>query len=503
MTGIVGRHLSTAVVLAALATACSAFLAAQHAPRDDITALHGFKVERIHTVRQVEEGSWVAITLDNDGRMIAADQFGGLYRFKLPALSGSRVGAVEKLDSLGIGGAHGLLFANDSLYVMVNQWAENKFGAGKPGLHRLRDTNGDGRFDDAQLLREMAGTGEHGPHDLILGPDGRTVYYVNGNNTALPVNLEKRIPVAWGEDLIAPRMWPPVGNGRGILAPAGYVGRTDSDGRTHELVAIGLRNAYRIAFDPNGELFTYDSDTENEIGMPWYLPARINHIVNGGDYGWRSGSGRWPPYYPDSLPAMLEVGPGSPSGLRFGTGARFPTKYQHALFAADWTYGTIYAVHVVPNGASFQTVKEEFLWGRPLPVTDLLINPRDGAMYFTVGGRRNDSALYRVTYVGNEDTAATPYPRPTAEAQLRRELEALHVDEADPATVIAKAWPHLSSGDRFVRWAARVAIERQPVRLWVNKALAETHRVNRSLDCAYQARRKGAATESDCGSRAP
>lgn len=469
-----------AAVTLSVMSLLTAPLAAQQAnrvdspPTEQVSALPGFKVERIYTVPR-DQGSWVAMTLDGKGRMIASDQYGGLYRMTLPSLADNKVTGVERLDSLGIGGAHGLLYAHDSLYVMVNENRENKFGAGKSGLHRLRDTNGDDKYDRVELLREMDGTGEHGPHDLRLGPDGRTIYYVNGNNTKVPANLEKHIPVGWAEDLLAPRMWPPVGNGRGILAPAGYVGRMDPDGRVHEMVSIGMRNAYRMAFDPNGEIFTYDSDTENEVGMPWYLPTRINHVVSGADHGWRSGSGRWPPYYPDSLPALIDIGPGSPTGLRMGTGAKFPAKYQRALFAADWTYGTLYAIHLVPDGASFQAAKEEFIWGTPLPLTDILINPKDGAFYFTVGGRRNDSALYRVVYTGAESTAPALYPAPTAAAKLRRQLEALHAENVDPDKAVAEAWPQLGSPDRHVRWAARVAIERQPSRLWAERALTETN----------------------------
>ncbi len=441
-------------------------------PTEKVTALPGFKVERIYTVTK-EQGSWVAMTLDDKGRLITSDQYGGLYRMTLPVASESKVTAVEKLDSLGIGGAHGLLYAHHSLYVMVNENRVNKFGEGKSGLHRLRDTNGDDKFDQAELLREMTGSGEHGPHGLVLGPDGKTIYYMNGNNTSVPVNLEKHIPVAWQEDHIVPRMWPPVGNGRGIMAPAGYTARTDPDGREHELIAMGLRNAYRFVFDPNGEIFTYDSDTENENGTPWYLPTRVNHVVSGGDYGWRSGSGRWPAYYADSLPAVLEVGPGSPTGMVMGTGTRFPAKYQRALFAADWTFGTLYALHMIPAGATFRAIKEEFVSGQPLPITDVLVNSSDGALYFTAGGRITDSALYRVTYVGAENTAPAPYPAPTAEARLRRELEALHTTGAGES-VVDRAWPHLSNPDRFIRWAARVAIERQPPALWSRRALTES-----------------------------
>ena len=79
-------------------------------------------------------------------------------------------------------------------------------------------------------------------------------------------------------------------------------------------------------------------------------------------------------------------GPGSPTGLLFGTGAKFPARHQRALYALDWTFGTIYAFELIPDGASYRAVRSEFAWSKPLGVTDATIGA-DGAMYFTVGGR--------------------------------------------------------------------------------------------------------------------
>ena len=49
-------------------------------------------------------------------------------------------------------------------------------------------------------------------------------------------------------------------------------------------------------------------------------------------------------FFGDSLPAALDIGPGSPTGVTFGTGTKFPAKYQRAFFACDWTFGTLYAI---------------------------------------------------------------------------------------------------------------------------------------------------------------
>ena len=453
----------------------------------------GFKVELLYTVPKEQQGSWVSLTVDNKGRLIAADQYGSLFRLTLPPIGTTAGTKIERLNITlpdvppapgaepratpkraqatdGSGspavGAHGLLYAFDSLYVMVDEVPA------KQGLWRLRDTNGDDQFDEIKFLRAMKGSGEHGPHSLALSPDGKSIYFANGNHTDLPAHMEKSRAVRWDEDHLLLRMWDARGHAKNKYAPGGYVGRTDPEGKSVELFALGFRNHYDIAFDQNGELFTYDSDMEWDQGSPWYVPTRINHVVDGADYGWRSGAGRWPDYYADSLPAALNIGPGSPTGTVFGTGAKFPSKYQLSLFACDWTYGTLYAVHFKPDGATYRGEKEEFITGKPLPLTDVVVNPGDGAMYFTVGGRRTQAALYRVTYTGNESTApAKPAPL-TAEVKLRRSLEVLHAEGTGPEA-INTAWPHLGHPDRFVRFAARVAIERQLPENWAERALNE------------------------------
>ncbi|MGL4398373.1 MAG: c-type cytochrome [Luteolibacter sp.] len=427
----------------------------------------GFKAERLYSVPKDTEGSWVALTEDPQGRLLAADQYGGVFRVTVPAIGSEDHAKVESLtlpqgpNGQIVGGAHGLLYAFDSLYLMNNELK------GK-GIWRFKDTDGDDQFDKAEHLVPLDGGGEHGVHSLLLSPDGKSIFFVSGNHTDVPKNLAHNRMVATGEDHLTPRMWDPNGHAKGTLAPGGFICKTDPEGKEIQLFAGGFRNQYDASFDANGELFSYDSDMEWDMGTPWYMPTRINHVVSGGDYGWRSGSGRWPAYYADSLPASVDVGPGSPSGSVFGTGAKFPAKYQHAFFALDWTFGTMWAIHNEPDGASFKSVKEEFVAGKPMPFTDVIIAKKDGAMYFTTGGRRSQAALYRVTYTGGEPTAPVRPAPPTAEAKLR------HLLESDRPEALAQAWSNLSSKDRFLRFAARTAIERQPVAKWQENALAET-----------------------------
>ena len=127
-----------------------------------------------------------------------------------------------------------------------------------------------------------------------------------------------------------------------------------------------------------------------------------------------------------------------------------------------------------PKGSTYSGEVEEFVAGTPLALTDVVVNPQDGAMYFTVGGRNTQSGLYRVTYVGPEPAAPTAVANPASTAtarETRRSLEAFHGRKDEHAVQVA--WPYLGNSDRFIRSAARVAIEWQDPASWREKTLAE------------------------------
>ncbi|HEX5103978.1 MAG TPA: c-type cytochrome, partial [Pirellulaceae bacterium] len=412
---------------------------------------------------QPEEGSWVSLAFDPRGRLTIAREDKGLLRMTLDADSR----AVAKVEAINdeLLECRGLLYAYDALYANANN---------SKGLYRLRDADGNDQFDDVQLLREFPGGVGHGRNDLALGLDG-LIYSIHGDAVDVPTAD------------IADRTTPFRNARRGQKTSEGCLLRTDQGGKEWELVCGGMRNPFGIAFNAAGDLFTYDADAEFDMGTPWYRPTRVLQLRSGADFGWRGVTGNWPPYFPDqpehALPA-LDIGKGSPTAVAFGSGSKFPPPYQGALFILDWAYGRVLAVHLAPRGAGYRSQAETFLKGRPLNVTDLAFGP-DGAMYLVTGGRKTQSALYRVAYVGqpmqppelsrHEQLCQS---QAIAARKLLRELEALH---RPSEMAVEKAWPHLDAADPVIRHAARIAIEHQPVERWRDRAWAEK-RTNASLE---------------------
>ena len=450
----------------------------------------GFEVQLVYEVPLNTHGSWVSLGLGPDGSLYASDQGkAGTYRIRIGGSLDQPTADVSRLP-VAVSGAQGLVWAFDSLYASVNG----------TGLYRIRDTNGDNVPDTADFLGVSNGGGEHGIHDVIETEDGKGLYFAAGNHSAIGEFTSSAI-TNWKEDLLLPREWDARGHARGILAPGGFVLRLNPNASDRRVISMGYRNQYGLTLNDHNELFTYDSDMEWDMGSPWYRPTRINHVVSGSEYGWRSGTGKWPAYYEDSLPGILDIGPGSPTGVISGKGARFPAKYQHAIFALDWTFGTIFAVHLTPRGASYTADLEELVTGVPLAVTDAVIG-QDGHMYFAVGGRGAESKLYRVVYRGSESTAVAPAPDTAparAARELRRQLESFH-GRQDPAA-LAAAWPHLSSEDRFLRFAARVAVEWQPADTWAQRAYTESNPQARIAALVALAR-TGTAAHREAATRA-
>ena len=444
-------------------------------PGDQLKVAKGFKVELLYSVPKEVEGSWVCMTDLPDGRLVVSDQYDkGMFLVTPPKIGTDDKITVKpmglKFNGKPFGMAQGLCWAFDALYVVVN-------GNGS-GLYKVTSSKKGGDFDTVELLRAFeSGGGEHGPHAVMKHPDGKRLTVVCGNQTKMVKYDTTKVPPHWGEDHLLPRL--PDGNGfmAGVMGPGGCIYNVTPDGKTWELFSVGFRNQYDAAYSSSGELFTYDADMEWDFNTPWYRPTRICQVTSGSEFGWRNGAGKYPAYYADNLPGICDIGPGSPTGVTFGTGAnKFPERYQKALFACDWSYGKLYAVHLQENGSVMKGTAEEFISGSPLALTDLVVNQHDGALYFATGGRKTQSGFYRVTYVGNEFVQAGTLIGHRGSLHYQRDrIETLQIRSFASPKTLNVIWAELDSVDRFIRFSARVALEFQDPKLWADKALAETN----------------------------
>ncbi len=336
-----------------------------------------------------------SMTLDPRGRIVVAGR--GYIRILVDDDGDGRADRAIEFSDGPRDGAMGLLWEADTLYA-----------TGDGGLCAYRDADGDGRADGpSTLVRAMKTGGEHHAHDIRRGPDG-WLYVLCGNMTGIDRSFA---------ELATSPLCEPV---------AGCVVRFTPDLHATEIVADGFRNAYRMDFGPDGELFTFDSDNERCVSLPWYEPTRLYHVMPGGHYGWqapqRAEWWRLPACFPDTVAPVARLGRGSPTGVAYYGHTRFPEPYRNGLFLADWTFGRVYFVRLDRSGASYTGEPGVFLASvgeNGFAPTDLRVHPETGDLWISIGGRGTRGGVYRVRYNGSDRNAPGAGAAPRAASSRR------------------------------------------------------------------------------------
>ncbi len=377
------------------------------------TTLPDFAVERVVPAGKTD--SYVAMTFDSQGRLVVSKEQD--HPRRLVDADGDGVLEGEVVVSTRVKNCQGLWYDGPTLYGACNPAAAEgqPAPAEKSGLYQMPDADGDGVTDGATLIGPFIDAiQEHGVHALRRGPDGALTMMV-GNNTFLvdESQLDPASPFTGGRES---QFLPVVQDGRGFgpsakIGAHGTVHRVDPETKRFTIIAGAFRNAYDHAFNLAGELFTFDSDMEWDIGMPWYREIRTVHVVPGGDYGYRNGSGKLPAWAYDSLPPLRDVGRGSPVGVEFYQARAYPTVMHDALLEADWSRGRLLYTPLTRKGASSVAGSDrtELVHGEPLNITDVEVGP-DGLVYFTTGGRTTEGGVFKVAYKGARPAAANLTP---------------------------------------------------------------------------------------------
>lgn len=435
----------------------------------------GFQVERLFSQPSSKKhGTWKSIAFDKAGRLLAIDnESGELYRLNIaPVGSKGRPTTSEVIqlkitqgDDKGkaLSSVVDMLDTDHGLYLAVD-------GERGAGLYRARDTDQDGLYEEVVRLKAFQSGDAGGIRALQRSLSGDGLYVIGAAGSTPQTGFDSsRLPERASDDLLLSRSWS-VGKSAGEAASAkirgGWVAKIDFHGQRWQVVGAGFSDPQSLAFNADGQLFVLDNGAEADQGLPWFRPTQVFHVTSGADFGWRSASQNMPGYYLDRLPGMAGKNTGASTAVLFGYGAKFPAKYQRAMFVCDRSKGTIEALKVEPDGTSYKTVVNVFLSYPALKVADAEVGP-DGALYLLLEGRRLTSGVYRVTYVGKKSVKAV-------EARnviffdlrdLRAGLEIGHgsFDDAFRTgvehAVVELAVKNLGHADRHIRYAARLGLE--------------------------------------------
>lgn len=270
----------------------------------------------------------------------------------------------------------------------VLAWRGDLFATIAPNLWKLRDTTGDGRADQREVIASgfgvHPGLGEHEMQGLTMGPDGR-LYWGVSDQGVVTTSQE-------GQKVEAPH--------------EGAILRCYPDGSGLEVFARGLRNPRELAFDRYGNLFTIDLD-----GKPGEAKGRFLHITEGSDSGWRRyyrflenynpwldehisvTSGKFQPAY--VTPAIENYSSGT-AGLAFNPGSALVRRYRDSFFATEFPAGNLRSFKVRPKGATFDMTGDHVILS-DVRAKGLAFGP-DGALYSVAPEASEAGAIWQLDH---------------------------------------------------------------------------------------------------------
>ena len=279
------------------------------------------------------------LALDGEGRLLVGD---GESVRRLTDTDGDQVYDQQEVIAEGLGprGPQGLLVYGDRLYAV-----------GGDGIQVFTGYQNGGPLEHQGRVGEPFHTGgDHSAHAVLRGLDGY-VYFITGDGG----ETSDRRHITQNSSPV-------------IYEREGSVFRFDPTGKWWECIGAGGRNSPNLGMNYLGKFFSFASDVEWHIALPWYRPVRLNHWAIGGDQGWQK-VGAYPPYYLDCLPPILEVGRGSPNWGTFYEHRQFPESYRDSFICCDYRWksattgvfnssGRLVVFHMTRDGATWKATME-------------------------------------------------------------------------------------------------------------------------------------------------
>lgn len=288
-------------------------------------------------------------------------------------------------------------------------------------IRRRPSASGDGTWEEEEILRGMCGYHHHQVSGLTLSHDN-WMYTTTGDDDN----------IAEGSD-----------GSRATVLRSGAIFRSGSDGTQLSEYARGFRNPYRnVVFDELYNMFHVDNDQEDGSK---FQGVRLMHLLEGADYGWRLEMGakccrtdfaRGAVFgeRPGKMPSMLKTGRGAPAGLLLYQGTAFPDQFRGLLIYPDVYRMKVRAYEIERTGSTFKVVRQFTLMesddGMFRPVQ--AVTGPDGAIYILdwrtnsggAGRSWGDGAhgrIYRLSWNGTDNMPAIPPGSMTAWQDLKQQ----------------------------------------------------------------------------------
>lgn len=358
-------------------------------------------------------GAPTALAFTPDGRMVITSQGGMLRVYQsgslTPALDlSAKVCSDFERGLLGVAVDPGFA-ANRFVYLYYtfkkfNSCARNAANSPVNRVSRftLPDTNAIDPASELVLIDNIPSpNGNHNAGDLAFGKDGYLYVsvgdggcsYANANSCGGNNNAARDEFILLGKILriTADGNIPPGNPFQGAnTARCNVTGRTAAGNRCQETFAWGLRNPFRVAFDPN------DAGTRfyiNDVGQNTW--EEIDQGQAGADYGWNTREGFCitgsttncgppPPGMTNPIYAYgRNTGCTSITGGAFVPNGSWPAAYDGSYLFSDYVCGKIFQLKPDNTVADF--------------ATDL---GNSSAVHLTFGPDGAGQALYYTTYAG-------------------------------------------------------------------------------------------------------
>ena len=249
----------------------------------------------------------------------------------------------------------------------------------------------------------------HNGGEIAFGPDG--LLYVSagdGGQPGDPRDMGQRVDVITGGVLRLDVDHPSAGKNYAVPADNPFVGLPNV---RPEFWAYGLRNPWRLAFGPNGDLWTADNGDDS-----W---ESVHLIRRGANYGWSVFEGSHPfkrhrtlaGPTPQLTPPIIELPHSEARSIIGGLvyrGEKFPALRDHYVFG-DYVTGSVWAFRW--DGSRVQDFRKLADTRGPIIAfgTD-----RAGEIFMT----RNDREIHRLVAAPPLTTPAVEVPRKLSETGL-------------------------------------------------------------------------------------